>query len=68
MIGEFPGLAQLDDDDNLRATSDFRGLYCSIIEQWFGGRRRRGDPRRRLVRPPDADRMRRPERSQRPSR
>ena len=36
MIGEFPGLAQLDADDNLRATSDFRGLYCSIIEQWFG--------------------------------
>jgi uncharacterized protein (DUF1501 family) len=36
MIGEFPGLAQLDDDENLRATSDFRGLYCSIIEQWFG--------------------------------
>jgi uncharacterized protein (DUF1501 family) len=36
MVGEFPGLAQLDPDDNLRATSDFRGLYCSIIEQWFG--------------------------------
>jgi uncharacterized protein (DUF1501 family) len=36
MIGEFPGLSQLDADDNLRATSDFRGLYCSIIEQWFG--------------------------------
>ena len=36
MIGEFPGLAQLDADDNLRATSDFRGLYCSIVEQWFG--------------------------------
>ncbi len=36
MVGEFPGLAQLDDDDNLRATSDFRGLYCSIVEQWFG--------------------------------
>jgi uncharacterized protein (DUF1501 family) len=36
MVGEFPGLAQLDADDNLRATSDFRGLYCSIIEQWFG--------------------------------
>jgi uncharacterized protein (DUF1501 family) len=36
MIGEFPGLAQLDADDNLRATSDFRALYCSIIEQWFG--------------------------------
>jgi uncharacterized protein (DUF1501 family) len=36
MIGEFPGLAQLDADDNLRATADFRALYCSIIEQWFG--------------------------------
>ena len=36
MVGEFPGLAQLDADDNLRNTSDFRGLYCSIIEQWFG--------------------------------
>ena len=36
MIGEFPGLDQLDEDDNLRATSDFRGLYSSIIEQWFG--------------------------------
>ena len=36
MIGEFPGLAQLDADDNLRATYDFRGLYCSIVEQWFG--------------------------------
>jgi len=35
MIGEFPGLAQLDADDNLRSTSDFRGLYCSILEQWF---------------------------------
>jgi uncharacterized protein (DUF1501 family) len=36
MVGEFPGLAQLDADDNLRATSDFRGLYSSVIEQWFG--------------------------------
>jgi uncharacterized protein (DUF1501 family) len=35
MIGEFPGLATLDADDNLRSTSDFRGLYCSILEQWF---------------------------------
>jgi uncharacterized protein (DUF1501 family) len=35
MIGEFPGLAQLDPDDNLRATSDFRALYCSLLEQWF---------------------------------
>ena len=36
MVGEFPGLAQLDPDDNLRATADFRALYCSIAEQWFG--------------------------------
>lgn len=35
MVGEFPGLAQLDPDDNLRSTSDFRHLYCSLLEQWF---------------------------------
>jgi uncharacterized protein (DUF1501 family) len=35
MIGEFPGLGRLDADDNLRNTSDFRALYCSILEQWF---------------------------------
>ncbi len=36
MIGEFPGLETLDDEDNLRVTSDFRGLYCSLLEQWLG--------------------------------
>lgn len=36
MVGEFPGLAQLDADDNLRATSDFRAMYCSLLEQWLG--------------------------------
>ena len=36
MIGEFPGLAQLDRDGNLRATSDFRGLYGSLLGDWFG--------------------------------
>jgi uncharacterized protein (DUF1501 family) len=35
MIGEFPGVANLDDDGNLRATSDFRGVYCSLLEQWL---------------------------------
>jgi uncharacterized protein (DUF1501 family) len=38
LIGEFPGLAPgsgLDTSGNLRATSDFRGLYCSLLEQWF---------------------------------
>ena len=36
MVGEFPGLASLDADDNLRVTSDFRGMYCSLLEQWLG--------------------------------
>jgi uncharacterized protein (DUF1501 family) len=35
MVGEFPGLASLDHDDNLRWTSDFRGMYCSLFEQWL---------------------------------
>jgi uncharacterized protein (DUF1501 family) len=34
-IGEFPGLASLDDDGNLKATSDFRGVYASLLEQWL---------------------------------
>ena len=36
MIGEFPGLAKLDVDGNLRATSDFRGLYAALLEEWLG--------------------------------
>jgi uncharacterized protein (DUF1501 family) len=36
MIGEFPGLANLDEHGNLRATSDFRGLYASLTADWFG--------------------------------
>ncbi len=36
MVGEFPGLASgLDGDGNLRATTDFRGVYASLLEQWF---------------------------------
>jgi uncharacterized protein (DUF1501 family) len=35
-VGEFPGLATLDDDDNLRSTADFRAVYCALLEQWFG--------------------------------
>jgi uncharacterized protein (DUF1501 family) len=37
MVGEFPGLASLDRDGNLRATSDFRGVYASLVEDWLGG-------------------------------
>ncbi len=39
LIGEFPGLTPgtgLDPYGNLRATADFRGLYCALLEQWFG--------------------------------
>ena len=37
MIGSFPGLldSQLDGADNLRATSDFRGAYRALLEQWL---------------------------------
>lgn len=37
MVGEFPGLAQgLDDDGNVVATTDFRAVYSSLLEQWLG--------------------------------
>jgi uncharacterized protein (DUF1501 family) len=37
MIGEWPGLASgLDALGNVRATSDFRSLYSSLLEQWLG--------------------------------
>jgi uncharacterized protein (DUF1501 family) len=36
MIGQFPGLSVLDQQQNLRATSDFRALYCGLLEQWLG--------------------------------
>jgi len=36
MIGAFPGLTSLDPQANLKVTSDFRGVYCSLLEQWFG--------------------------------
>jgi uncharacterized protein (DUF1501 family) len=36
LVGEFAGLKDgLDDDGNLRATSDFRSVYSALIEQWF---------------------------------
>jgi uncharacterized protein (DUF1501 family) len=36
MVGEYPGLSTLDQNENLRVTSDFRGMYCSLLEQWLG--------------------------------
>jgi len=35
-VGEFPGLANLDSQDNLVHTSDYRAMYCSLLEQWLG--------------------------------
>ena len=34
-LGEYPGLAKLDADGNLRPTADFRALDCSLLEQWY---------------------------------
>jgi len=35
MVGEFPGLTKLDENENVLTTSDFRSMYCSLLEQWF---------------------------------
>ena len=51
MIGEFPGLKTgLDDDGNVKATADFRGVYASLLEQWLGADAAAVHPGRRLVR------------------
>jgi uncharacterized protein (DUF1501 family) len=36
MVGEHPGLKRLDAQGNLRATSDFRAVYCSLLEGFLG--------------------------------
>jgi uncharacterized protein (DUF1501 family) len=36
MVGEFPGLTNLDEAENLKVTSDFRAMYCSLLEEWMG--------------------------------
>ena len=33
---EFPGLTQLDDDENLVVTTDFRSVYATLLEDWLG--------------------------------
>jgi uncharacterized protein (DUF1501 family) len=35
MVGSFPGLVDLDEDENLRNTSDFRGVYRGLLEDWL---------------------------------
>jgi len=36
MVGEWPTLERLDVNGNQRVNVDFRGVYCSLLEQWFG--------------------------------
>ena len=36
MVGEWPALTDLDPNGNQRENVDFRGVYCSLLEQWFG--------------------------------
>lgn len=33
---EFPGLSSLDEDGNLRVTTEFRTLYATLLESWLG--------------------------------
>ncbi len=35
MIGEFPALSKLDVNGNQVVNVDFRGVYASLLEQWF---------------------------------
>jgi uncharacterized protein (DUF1501 family) len=35
MVGEFPGLSKLDENENLVNTSDFRAMYAGLLAQWF---------------------------------
>ena len=36
MVGEWPGLTSLDANGNMLFDVDFRSVYSSLIEQWFG--------------------------------
>jgi uncharacterized protein (DUF1501 family) len=35
MVGEFPGLTRLDENENVINTSDFRAMYAGLLGQWF---------------------------------
>ncbi len=35
MVGEFPGLTNLDPNGNQIENVDYRAVYCSLLEQWF---------------------------------
>ena len=54
MVGEFPGLANLDANENLRVTSDFRGDVLLAARAVARPGRRPDHPRRLRLRPADA--------------
>jgi len=35
MVGEFPGLSKLDENENTLRTADFRAVYAALLGQWF---------------------------------
>ncbi len=35
LLGEFTGLAVLDEDDNMRPSVDYRAMRSAILDQWF---------------------------------
>ncbi len=35
--GQYPDLADPDDNDNMKVHTDFRRVYASVIDQWLGG-------------------------------
>jgi uncharacterized protein (DUF1501 family) len=35
--GQVPDLADLDDDGNLKITTDYRRIYAALIDDWLGG-------------------------------
>jgi uncharacterized protein (DUF1501 family) len=35
MVGEWPALTNLDANGNQKENVDFRGVYASLLEQWF---------------------------------
>jgi hypothetical protein len=50
MVGEFPGFKSgLDSDGNVSATSDYRGVYSALLEQWLGVAAAARDPDGRLA-------------------
>ncbi len=36
IYGEYPSLAELDGNDDLQFTMDYRGVYAAILQGWFG--------------------------------